>query len=95
MPVRFGIQLAPTADDLENVLDLARRADRDGLDLLGIQDQPYAPAHVDALALITTVFTETARLTVPRRREPSDAGPAMLAKIASSSTTSDRRSRHE
>jgi alkanesulfonate monooxygenase SsuD/methylene tetrahydromethanopterin reductase-like flavin-dependent oxidoreductase (luciferase family) len=85
MPLRFGIQLAPTADDLENVRDLARRADRDGLDLLGIQDHPYAPAQVDAFSLITTVLTETARLTVfPDVASLPMRGPAMLAKIAAS-----------
>ena len=85
MAPRFGIQLAPTADDLENVRELARRADRDGLDLLGIQDHPYAPAHVDAFSLIATVLAETERLTVfPDVASLPMRGPAMLAKTAAS-----------
>ena len=85
MAPRFGIQLAPTADDLETVRALARQADRDGLDLLGIQDHPYAPAHVDAFALIATVLAETERLTVfPDVASLPMRGPAMLAKTAAS-----------
>jgi alkanesulfonate monooxygenase SsuD/methylene tetrahydromethanopterin reductase-like flavin-dependent oxidoreductase (luciferase family) len=85
MTLRFGIQLAPTADELETVRALARRADRDGLDLLGIQDHPYAPAHIDAFTLITTVLAETERLTVfPDVASLPMRGPAMLGKIAAS-----------
>jgi alkanesulfonate monooxygenase SsuD/methylene tetrahydromethanopterin reductase-like flavin-dependent oxidoreductase (luciferase family) len=62
--VQFGIQLAPTADKIETVRALARQADREGLELLGVQDHPYAPAHVDAFALIATVLAETERLRV-------------------------------
>ncbi len=85
MTPRFGIQLAPTADDLDTVRALARRADREGLDLLGIQDHPYAPTHVDAFALIATVLAETERLTVfPDVASLPMRGPAVLAKTAAS-----------
>jgi alkanesulfonate monooxygenase SsuD/methylene tetrahydromethanopterin reductase-like flavin-dependent oxidoreductase (luciferase family) len=85
MALRFGIQLAPTADDLDNVRDLARRADRDGLDLLGVQDHPYAPTQIDAFALITTLLAETERLTVfPDVASLPLRGPPMLGKIAAS-----------
>jgi hypothetical protein len=51
---RFGIRLAPTADELGAVRHLARQSDREGLDILGVQDHPYASAHVDAFALMAT-----------------------------------------
>jgi alkanesulfonate monooxygenase SsuD/methylene tetrahydromethanopterin reductase-like flavin-dependent oxidoreductase (luciferase family) len=81
--LRFGIQLAPTADDLDDVRALARRADREGLDLLGVQDHPYAPTQLDAFTLITAVLVETERIRVfPDVASLPMRGPAMLAKIA-------------
>jgi alkanesulfonate monooxygenase SsuD/methylene tetrahydromethanopterin reductase-like flavin-dependent oxidoreductase (luciferase family) len=83
--LRFGVQLAPTADEIETARDLARQSDREGLDLLGVQDHPYAPAHIDAFALITTVLAETERLRVfPDVASLPLRGPAMLAKAAAS-----------
>jgi alkanesulfonate monooxygenase SsuD/methylene tetrahydromethanopterin reductase-like flavin-dependent oxidoreductase (luciferase family) len=85
MSVRFGIQLAPTADEIETVRDLARLADREGLDLLGVQDHPYAAAQLDAFALLTTALAETERLHVfPDVANLPMRGPAMLGKIAAS-----------
>jgi alkanesulfonate monooxygenase SsuD/methylene tetrahydromethanopterin reductase-like flavin-dependent oxidoreductase (luciferase family) len=85
MTLRFGIQLAPTTDELETVRDLARQADREGLDLLGVQDHPYAPAHIDTFALIATILAETERVTVfPDVASLPMRGPAMLGKIAAS-----------
>jgi alkanesulfonate monooxygenase SsuD/methylene tetrahydromethanopterin reductase-like flavin-dependent oxidoreductase (luciferase family) len=83
--VQFGIQLAPTADGIETVRALARQADGEGLDLLGVQDHPYAPIHVDAFALIASVLAETERLRVfPDVASLPMRGPAMLAKAAGS-----------
>src|SRR4051812_22372796 len=85
MSLRFGIQLAPTADEIETVRDLARQADREGLELLGVQDHPYAPTHVDAFALIASVLAETERLRVfPDVASLPMRGAAMLAKAAAS-----------
>ncbi len=85
MSLRFGMQLAPTADEIETVRDLARQADREGLELLGVQDHPYAPTHVDAFALIASLLAETERLHVfPDVANLPMRGPAMLAKAAAS-----------
>ncbi|WP_429423285.1 LLM class flavin-dependent oxidoreductase [Nocardia sp. GAS34] len=62
---------------------LARLADREGLDLLGIQDHPYAGALADTMSVIATVLAETERLRVfPDVASLPMRGPAVLAKQA-------------
>lgn len=81
--LRFGIQLAPTADELPRLRALARLADREGLDLLGIQDHPYAGGLADTFAVIATVLAETERLRVfPDVASLPLRGPALLGKQA-------------
>lgn len=81
--VRFGIQLAPNAVDLQRIREMARLADREGLELLGIQDHPYSGALVDTFALIATVLAETEQLRVfPDVASLPLRGPAMLGKQA-------------
>ncbi|WP_433733781.1 LLM class flavin-dependent oxidoreductase [Nocardia sp. CA-129566] len=83
MNLRFGIQLAPTADELPRLRALARVADREGLDLLGIQDHPYAGGLADTFAVIATVLAETERLRVfPDVASLPLRGPALLGKQA-------------
>ncbi|MFI2477787.1 LLM class flavin-dependent oxidoreductase [Nocardia xishanensis] len=83
MTLRFGIQLAPKATELHRIRELAKIADSDGLDLLGIQDHPYSGALVDTFALIATVLAETERLRVfPDVTSLPLRGPAMLGKQA-------------
>ncbi|MGW5687861.1 LLM class flavin-dependent oxidoreductase [Nonomuraea sp. NPDC003754] len=83
MTPRFGIQLAPDAASINAIRDLARLADQEGLDLLGVQDHPYAAAHADAFALMATVLAETERLRVfPDVASLPLRGPAMLGKTA-------------
>ncbi|WUH96342.1 LLM class flavin-dependent oxidoreductase [Spirillospora sp. NBC_00431] len=83
MTYRFGIQLAPAATGLGEVRALARLADRDGLDLLGVQDHPYAAGQADTLALIATVLADTERLRVfPDVASLPLRSPAVLAKQA-------------
>ncbi|AYF74049.1 LLM class flavin-dependent oxidoreductase [Nocardia yunnanensis] len=83
MDLRFGIQLAPTASELAEVRDLAKVADREGLDLLGIQDHPYAGGLADTFAVIATVLAETERLRVfPDVASLPLRGPAMVGKQA-------------
>ncbi|MGW4771012.1 LLM class flavin-dependent oxidoreductase [Nocardia sp. NPDC004278] len=83
MNLRFGIQLAPTADELPRLRALARLADREGLDLLGIQDHPYAGGLADTFAVIATVLAETERLRVfPDVASLPLRGPALLGKQA-------------
>ncbi|MEV6426738.1 LLM class flavin-dependent oxidoreductase [Nocardia sp. NPDC051463] len=83
MDLRFGIQLAPTATELGQLRELARLADREGLDLLGIQDHPYSGALADTFAVIATVLAETKQLRVfPDVASLPLRGPALLGKQA-------------
>ncbi|KAA8883893.1 LLM class flavin-dependent oxidoreductase [Nocardia colli] len=83
MSLRFGIQLAPTATELPQLRALAKVADREGLDLLGIQDHPYSGGLADTFAVIATVLAETERLRVfPDVASLPLRGPAMLGKQA-------------
>jgi alkanesulfonate monooxygenase SsuD/methylene tetrahydromethanopterin reductase-like flavin-dependent oxidoreductase (luciferase family) len=84
-PVEFGYFLTPDARDPAGVLAKARLADELGYDLIGVQDHPYVPGHLDALALLGMVLAQTHSVRVF-----SDVGslvlrnPAMLAKAAAS-----------
>src|SRR5919107_6419840 len=81
--IEFGYFLVPDADDPDGVLDTARLADRLGYDLLGVQDHPYQPAHLDTLALLGVILARTERIRVFQ-----DVGnlplrpPAVFAKAA-------------
>jgi len=82
--IEFGVSLAPNADDLDAILEVARVAD-DALDLMGIQDHPYQRRFLDTSVLMTTLAGETSRLRLfhdvvclPLRP------PATLAKEAAS-----------
>lgn len=57
----FGFSLLPTAD-LESHLSLVHTAEEHGLDLVGVQDHPYAPSLVDSFSLIATLLARTERL---------------------------------
>lgn len=77
--LQFGFQLTPTADHAVQ-MDLVRTAEECGLDLVGVQDHPYAPGLVDALPLIAVLAQRCERL----RFFPDVASlplrpPAMLA----------------
>lgn len=85
MTFRFGLQLAPTTAGPDTIRDLGRLADQEGLDLLGIQDHPYASDQLDAFSLLGTVLAETERLRVfPDVASLPLRGPAMLAKASAS-----------
>ena len=81
--IEFGYFLVPDAGDHDGVLDTARLADRLGYDLLGVQDHPYQPAHLDTLALLGVILAQTERIRVFQ-----DVGnlplrpPAVFAKAA-------------
>ena len=62
--IDFGFFLIPDADDPEGVLETARMADQLGYDLLGVQDHPYQPGHLDALALSGVILAQTERMRV-------------------------------
>jgi alkanesulfonate monooxygenase SsuD/methylene tetrahydromethanopterin reductase-like flavin-dependent oxidoreductase (luciferase family) len=77
--LRFGHLLTPEAD--APLLDIAGRADRYGLDLLGIPDQPYQGRHVDAHSLMAAVLGATGRIRVfPAVSCLPLRPPALLAK---------------
>src|SRR5918999_1630006 len=82
---QFGLFLPPTASDYREVVNHVRIAEREGLDLIGIQDHPYQRRFLDAFALIASLLAQTDRL----RFFPAVANlplrhPAMLAKLAAS-----------
>ncbi|WP_433476869.1 LLM class flavin-dependent oxidoreductase [Spirillospora sp. CA-142024] len=61
-PLRFGVSLA--ADSSAPLIRAAQDADRFGLDLLGVRDQPYRRDTVDALTLMASVLAGTSRIRV-------------------------------
>jgi alkanesulfonate monooxygenase SsuD/methylene tetrahydromethanopterin reductase-like flavin-dependent oxidoreductase (luciferase family) len=62
--VQFGVFPEPVAARLDEILALVGIADRDGLDLVGIQDHPYQRRYVDTWMLMATVLARTGRITV-------------------------------
>jgi alkanesulfonate monooxygenase SsuD/methylene tetrahydromethanopterin reductase-like flavin-dependent oxidoreductase (luciferase family) len=82
-PLEFGYFLDPDAGDPHGVLATARRLERLGYDLVGVQDHPYQPRHLDTLSLLATVLaqTETVRVFADVGNLPLRP-PAVLAKAA-------------
>jgi alkanesulfonate monooxygenase SsuD/methylene tetrahydromethanopterin reductase-like flavin-dependent oxidoreductase (luciferase family) len=85
LPVRFGWFLVPEAADPAGLVEAARRAERAGFDLIGIQDHPYQRRYLDTFTLLAALTTATERVglfpdvaSLPLRH------PAMLAKAAAS-----------
>jgi alkanesulfonate monooxygenase SsuD/methylene tetrahydromethanopterin reductase-like flavin-dependent oxidoreductase (luciferase family) len=79
----FGLNIDPGAGNLAVAGDLAAYADSHGADLIGIQDHPYNPGHLDTWTLLSALGARTERvrllsnvLNLPLRP------PAMLAKAA-------------
>jgi alkanesulfonate monooxygenase SsuD/methylene tetrahydromethanopterin reductase-like flavin-dependent oxidoreductase (luciferase family) len=62
--LEFGYFLIPEAGNPYGVLEAARLADRLCYDLLAVQDHPYQPAHLDALALLGVILGQTERVRV-------------------------------
>ncbi|MFG2085056.1 MULTISPECIES: LLM class flavin-dependent oxidoreductase [unclassified Spirillospora] len=61
-PLRFGVSLAPDAS--VPLIRTAQDADRFGLDLLGVRDQPYRRDTADAPALMAAALAVTSRIRV-------------------------------
>ncbi len=69
--------------ELPRLREMAKEADREGLELLGVQDHPYSGGLADTFAVIATVLAETERLRVfPDVASLPLRGPAMLGKQA-------------
>jgi alkanesulfonate monooxygenase SsuD/methylene tetrahydromethanopterin reductase-like flavin-dependent oxidoreductase (luciferase family) len=82
-PLEFGYFLVPDAGDPLGVLETARLADGLGYDLLGVQDHPYQPRHLDTSSLLAAILaqTETVRVFADVGNLPLRP-PAVLAKAA-------------
>lgn len=83
--IEFGVFVEPLADPPDYAANLARLADREGLDLVGIQDHPYQRRFLDTWTLISTLVPQTENV----RFFPDVANlplrpPAVLAKSAAS-----------
>jgi alkanesulfonate monooxygenase SsuD/methylene tetrahydromethanopterin reductase-like flavin-dependent oxidoreductase (luciferase family) len=59
--MQFGFSLLPTAE-LQAHLSLVEAAEEGGLDLVGVQDHPYAPSLVESFSLIAYLLARTERL---------------------------------
>ena len=62
--LRFGAFITPNAADADRVLELARLADREGLDLVTFQDHPYQRRFLDAWTLLSVVAAQTESVRV-------------------------------
>jgi alkanesulfonate monooxygenase SsuD/methylene tetrahydromethanopterin reductase-like flavin-dependent oxidoreductase (luciferase family) len=81
----FGIFVTPRADAGPHLLELARRADAAGLDLVSVQDHPYQPAFLDAWTLLTAIALSTSRIGVfPNVVNLPLRPPAVLARTVAS-----------
>jgi hypothetical protein len=77
----FGVFLPPLAQQADAVLELARRADEAGLDMVSVQDHPYNPQFLDTWTLLTTIAAATSRVRVfPNVANLPLRPPAMLAR---------------
>src|SRR3954453_12550069 len=81
----FGIFPTPNAADQDEILEQVLIADREGLDLVGIQDHPYQRRFLDTWSLIPFLAARTERI----RFFPDVANlplrpPAVMANAAAS-----------
>jgi len=84
-PVAFGWFLVPDAADPPGLVERARRVERAGFDLIGIQDHPYQRRYLDTFSLLATLATATERIGLfPDVANLPLRHPAMLAKAAAS-----------
>jgi alkanesulfonate monooxygenase SsuD/methylene tetrahydromethanopterin reductase-like flavin-dependent oxidoreductase (luciferase family) len=84
-PLRFGVFPTPEAGALDEVLALARVADEENLEYVGIQDHPYQRRFLDTWMLMATVLAKTQRVSVfPDVANLPLRPPAVLAKSAAS-----------
>jgi alkanesulfonate monooxygenase SsuD/methylene tetrahydromethanopterin reductase-like flavin-dependent oxidoreductase (luciferase family) len=82
---RFGLFLIPNAAEYPDLLRQVGAAERQGLDLIGIQDHPYQRRFLDTFALIGDLLARTDRLCIfPDVANLPLRPPATLAKLAAS-----------
>ncbi|MFD5059363.1 LLM class flavin-dependent oxidoreductase [Streptomyces sp. NPDC058394] len=81
----FGTVLMPSADRPGEVVELARAAERGGLDLVSVPDHPYQPGLLDAWTTLAVVAAVTTRVRVfPNVANLPLRPPAVLARSAAS-----------
>ena len=84
-PLEFGVSIVPASADAELARTLAVRADKLGLDLIGIQDHPYQWRFLDTWTLIADLLARTERVRVfPDVANLPLREPTMMAKQAAS-----------
>jgi alkanesulfonate monooxygenase SsuD/methylene tetrahydromethanopterin reductase-like flavin-dependent oxidoreductase (luciferase family) len=77
----FGVFVPPLAQQADEVLALARRADEAGLDMVSAQDHPYNPQFLDTWTLLATIAAATSRVRVfPNVANLPLRPPALLAR---------------
>lgn len=78
---RFGYFLVPNADD--PLIETAQRAERLGLDYIGIQDHPYQRRYVETWSLLAMIAASTDTIGIfPDVANLPLRPPAVLAKTA-------------
>lgn len=81
--IEFGYFLTPEAGDPLGVIETARMVDRLGYDLIGVQDHPYQPRHLDTLSLLGSILANTESVRVfPAVGNLPLRPPAVFAKAA-------------
>ena len=81
--VLFGIFPTPAADQRDQLVAMARRADELGLDLIGVQDHPYQPRFLETWTLLSTLAAETENIRLfPDVANLPLRSPAVLARAA-------------
>lgn len=82
-PLEFGYTLAGNSGS--PLLEIAREADRLGLDLIGVMDHPYQHRDVETWTLLSMIAAVTSRIRVfPNVACTPLRPPALLAKSAAS-----------
>lgn len=83
--LQFGVFITPQSQDPEAVVELARLAERVGLDLVTFQDHPYQPRFLDTWTLLSWVAGQTERIHLaPNVANLPLRSPAVLARAAAS-----------
>jgi alkanesulfonate monooxygenase SsuD/methylene tetrahydromethanopterin reductase-like flavin-dependent oxidoreductase (luciferase family) len=81
----FGIFPTPAADAYQDVLEMAKIADENGLDFIGIQDHPYQRRYLDTWMLMAAILARTQQVRVfPDVANLPLRPPALIAKAAAS-----------
>ena len=81
----FGISVVPYADAYREIVAQVLAAEREGIELVGIQDHPYQRRFLDTFALIGQLLARTERLRLfPDVTSLPMRPPAMIAKAAAS-----------